>query len=208
MVAVVAVDLRHVARVDGEGGRLRPHRHPPVGRLPVANLKRVAADVLAQHRQEARVLVRRDAELGRVLARVRRVVVEAQVRGVLRAAQVRLEEVGGHAEPKREESRQPRRDAGEGVVVLEHRRSKGRQQVGGREAVVPVEGAVASVSVGERPVHRRRAAKVEALLPVAPLLCQLVVVPAAAVVGRASHALLDLHRQRKEGALLLLRPRA
>lgn len=111
-------------------GSRRPGATPSRSPRPTVRARRRAVE---SHSQERRWwhpprLVRRDAELGRVLARVRRVVVEAQVRGVLRAAQVRLEEVGGHAcgkgprsfghgprsssmrlgwhaEPKREESR-------------------------------------------------------------------------------------------------------
>ena len=202
--------LRHVAGVDGERAGDGVDRRPVVVRRAAAShLERVAVVVLLEHREEAGVLVRGDAERRR-LARLgaRRVVVHPEVRRVRLAQPLALGEVvARQPEAEREDLGEPLGERRARVKVGVHRRPEGGEARRRRELVEAVEVGVRRVAVGEAPVARRRDAEVERLLPVALLLRQLVVEEAARVAGVAADRRLLRRRQREEGAHLRLPPR-
>ena len=202
--------LRHVAGVDGERAGDGVDRRPVVVRRAAAShLERVAVVVLLEHREEAGVLVRGDAERRR-LARLgaRRVVVHPEVRRVRLAQPLALGEVvARQPEAEREDLGEPLGERRARVKVGVHRRPEGGEPRRRRELVEAVEVGVRRVAVGEAPVARRRHAEVERLLPVALLLRQLVVEEAARVAGVAADRRLLRRRQREEGAHLRLPPR-
>ena len=132
----------------------------------------------------------------------RTIIIEAEV-GRVRLLQHGLEKVGRGAQAQREDARQLRGEVGQLVVVGEDGGAKVRRVLLWRELVEAVEVAVGGVVVGQRPVHWRRRTKVEPFLPIAPLLGELIIVPAPRVAGRPAHGLFDLPRNRKVRVLLL-----
>eukprot|EP00217_Crustomastix_stigmatica_P003332 CAMPEP_0183802626 /NCGR_PEP_ID=MMETSP0803_2-20130417/30844_1 /TAXON_ID=195967 /ORGANISM="Crustomastix stigmata, Strain CCMP3273" /LENGTH=280 /DNA_ID=CAMNT_0026047357 /DNA_START=220 /DNA_END=1058 /DNA_ORIENTATION=- len=174
-VEVVGRHLQHVPDVHGERA-LDGLDEAPLAALE--HLERGDA-VLQQHGKQARVRVPLDAQVG-AWVRARRVVVQPRERRVPALGESR-EVARGHPGVRLERAEQGLRErAARGEVCLAPRPEPRRR---GRPLVEPVHVA--------GPLERAvLCAEVEALLPVPPLLGQLVVEPAPAVGRRPAHSLL------------------